>query len=287
MPRDIVIEIPKREAVPDWPDQQPVLEDPDEDFATPPPRPDEAMLYGIIGDIARAGSDGREVNPVSIAAACISWLAARVGPYHYLRIGDARHPVIINTLHVGRSAIAGKGESTALLRRIEHHIRGGSLFNECQLLGQSDSGLSTSEGLALLVHDGYREGKEEVPPIDDKRLHLVEEEFGGVLEKMKREGNALSASLRELFDGGSIRPKIKTSRLFATHPHVTIHGCITPFELREKLDGNSIHNGLANRFMIFWAERTCLVAIPPETDKAVVEELASRLGRVIDFAMGK
>ncbi|MCG5494412.1 DUF3987 domain-containing protein [Ectothiorhodospira variabilis] len=245
------------------------------------------MLYGVIGDIARAGSEGREVNPVAVAASAISWLSARVGPFHYLRIGDARHPVIINTLHVGRSAIAGKGESVALMKRIEHRLRGGSLFNESDLLGLTDSGLSTSEGLAMLVHDGCRDGKEEVPPVEDKRLWMLEEEFGGVLEKMKREGNALSASLRELFDGGSIRPKIKTSRLFATHPHYACHACITPFELREKLDGNSIHNGLANRHLVLWAERTCLVPVPPETDGSVVASLAEHLTRIITFAKGR
>jgi putative DNA primase/helicase len=258
-----------------------------EDFTTPPPRMDPAMLYGLIGDIARAGSEGREVNAVAVAAATISWLSARVGPYHYLPIGDKKHPVLLNTLHVGRSAIAGKGESLALLSRIEHHLRGGSLYNDSPLLGLSDSGLSTSEGLALLVHDGYRDGKEEVPPIEDKRLHMVEEEFGGVLERMKREGNALSSSLRELYDGGSIRPRVKSSRLFATHPHFSMHACITPFELREKLDGNSINNGLANRFLIVWAERTCLVPIPPETDGALVRDLAGRLEKAITFAKNR
>ena len=59
------------------------------DTITPPPVPDtDAMLSGIIGEIARAGSDDKEVNPVAVAAACLSWLSA-----------DWRHPAPRQPVH--------------------------------------------------------------------------------------------------------------------------------------------------------------------------------------------
>ena len=260
----------------------------DEDYTTPPPQATDAMFFGLIGDIAHAGSEGREVSGVSVGLAAISWLAAQIGRDVFVPIGDVRHPVVINTLHSGRTMVAAKSESAALIRRIEYSIRGGSMFDVCPVLGQSHTGgLSTSEGLALLVHDGYRDGKEDIPPIDDKRLWVYEPEFGGLLEKMRREGNAISATLRDVYDGGSIRPATKTSRLWATSPHITVHATITPTELRLKLDENAIHNGLANRFLIAWAERTCFVPLPAPTDKVMVEALAKSVQQVLTFALGE
>ena len=262
-------------------------EDPEEDYTTPPPRASEKMFYGLVGDVADAGSAGREVSPVSVGLAFITWLSAHLGRDLYVMIGDVRHPVVINGLHTGRTMVAAKSESTALVRRIEYAIRGGSMFDVTPLLGQCHTGgLSTSEGLALLVHDGYRDGKEDIPPIDDKRLWVYEPEFGGLLEKMKREGNALSATLRDVYDGGSIRPATKTSRLWSTSPHIVVHATITPTELRFKLDENAVHNGLANRFLCIWAERTCFVPLPEPTDKVVVEALAKGVKAVLEFALG-
>lgn len=259
--------------------------DGDEDYTTPPPRPDDRMFYGLVGDVAHAGADGKEVSPVSVGLACISWLSAHIGRDMFIRIGDLRHPIVINTLHVGRSMIAGKGESSALIRRVERSIR--SEFATAELLGRTHTGgLSTAEGLALQVHDGFTMGKQEVPPIDDKRLLAVEGEFGGLLEKMKREGNALSATIRDLFDGGSIRPAIKNSPVWATNPHVVIHANITAYELHAKLDANSIHNGLANRFLMVWAERVRLIPIPSPTDPVMVEALAKSVVAVVRFALG-
>lgn len=259
----------------------------DEDYTTPPPEPRETMFYGLVGDFADAGSAGREVSPVSVGLAFITWLSAHVGRDTFVPIGDVRHPIVINGLHTGRTMVAAKSESTALVRRVEYSIRGGSMFDVTPLLGQCHTGgLSTSEGLALLVHDEYRDGKEEIPGIDDKRLWVYEPEFGGLLEKMKREGNALSATLRDVYDGGSIRPATKTSRLWATSPHIAIHATITPTELRLKMDENSIHNGLANRFLVAWAERTCFVPLPAPTHTFMVEALAKGVRSVLTFALG-
>ncbi len=256
------------------------------DDIVPPPIPDtDAMLRGIVGEIARAAADGREVHPVAVAAAAMCWLSAEVGPDIYLPIGDVWHRANLYTLHIGRSARGGKGEALGLVQRIRWRIIENN--PEAHPLGQVHSGgLSSREGLAGLVHDGYRMGKEEVPPVDDKRLWIVEPEFANVLAQGKREGNTLLPALRDVWDGGSIQPLTKHRGLWATRPHIALHGNITPGELTAKLEAKEINGGTVNRLLMVWAERTRLVALPAPTDRDLVAEFARRLEEVIRWARG-
>ena len=261
--------------------------DAEAEYPTPPPQPSEKMFYGLVGKVAHAGADGREVSPVAVALAFITWLSAQIGPDAFLPIGDVRHRILINGLHTGAPMMAAKSESTALVQRIDDTIRGGSCGESSPMLGPCHTGgLSTSEALALLVHDGYRAGKEDIPPIDDKRLWVCEPKFGGLLERMKRPGNALFEALCDLNDGGSIQPATKTSQLWSTSPHIAVHAIIIPAELRLKLDDNAIHNKLVKRFLIAWAERTSLVPLPAPTDTATVEALAKAVQEVLTFSLG-
>ncbi len=147
-------------------------------------------------------------------------------------------------------------------------------------------GLSSREGLALLIHDGFKEGKQEIEPIHDKRLWVIESEFANVLGQTKREGNTLSAALRDVWDGISIRPATKSSRVWATDPHIALSGAVTPGELRALLASRELTNGFANRFMMIWAERDKLLPFPQATPQEVVNDLAGRTLQVIEFAGG-
>lgn len=255
------------------------------DQITPPPAPDtDAMLHGIIGEIARAGSSGKEVHPVAVAAACMSWLSAAIGPDIYLPIGDTRHHTNLYTLHIGRSARGGKGESLGLVRRIRDAIYRGPDDHPC---GQMHSGgLSSREGLAGAVHDEYREGKAIIPAVEDKRLWIVEAEFANVLAQGKREGNTLLPALRDVWDGGNIQPLTKGKGMWSTHPHIALHGNITPGELQSRIEAREISGGTFNRIMMIWAERTCMVALPEPTDHAMVAGFARRIEDIIKWAVG-
>ena len=41
------------------------------------PRPDPACLYGLVGEIAKAGSETTEANPFAIAASAIAYIACK------------------------------------------------------------------------------------------------------------------------------------------------------------------------------------------------------------------
>lgn len=43
------------------------------------PRPDPACLYGLVGDVARAGGDTTEANPYAVAANFIAFMSCAVG----------------------------------------------------------------------------------------------------------------------------------------------------------------------------------------------------------------
>ena len=101
-------------------------------------------------------------------------------------------------------------------------------------------GLSSGEGLIYAVRDERYESKpirEDGQVIDyedvlvdegatDKRLMLIEEELSQGLKVMAREGNILSAIVRQAWDGGNLTPvdeKLAQSRQRRAHRHHWSH----------------------------------------------------------------
>ena len=245
------------------------------------PRPDPACLYGLVGDVAQAGSSNTEANPFAIAAAMLAYLGAAVGRGPYMPIGDDWNHARLFMVHVGRSSRGRKGTAKKLIYRINNAVKA---LDEYLVPQVHRGGLSTREGLALMIHDGYKDGKNEVPAIEDKRLLVVESEFANILHQSKRDGNTLSAALRDAWDGTSIRPAVKTCRVWASDPHIGIIGDVTPSELRELMHARELTNGFANRFIFFWAEGDKVLPFPQYTPKDVVEALADRVAQVLRFA---
>ena len=137
-----------------------------------------------------------------------------------------------------------------------------------------------------LIHDGYSQGKEEVQPVREKRLLVIEEELANVLAQGRREGNTLLPALRTAYDGHTLAPATKTNRIAATDPHLCIIGAITPGELVSRLDAREALGGTYNRFGWVWAERTCQVPLPAPTDDAVVRTLGGPCVKAIGWARG-
>lgn len=244
------------------------------------PRPSEDCLHGLIGDVAHAGSSTTEANPFAIAANFIAFMGCAVGRGPFMSVGNTWHHARQFTLHIGRSGRGRKGDATSLVSRIEHALRS---LNADATPQVHRGGLSSREGLVYLIHDGYTEGKNEVEAIIDKRLMVIESEFANILMQSKRDGNTLSSALRDCWDGVSLKPATKTSRLWATDPHVCLAAAITPGELHSLMASRELTNGFANRFMMFWAEKTKSMAFPAATPKEDVDALAARVLEVLEF----
>ena len=244
------------------------------------PQPDPACLYGLMGDVARAGSDGTETNAYAIAANFMVYLSCAVGRGVYLPIGNTWHHARLFCLHVGRSGRGRKGDAVSLTLRIDQALRA---MDEAFAPQIHRGGLSTREGLVALIHDGYRQGRQDAPAIEDKRLWVVESEFANVLHQGRRDGNTLSAALRDCWDGVDLKPATKSNRLYASDPHVCLSGAISPGELTGLMSTRELTNGFANRFLMIWAERSRMLPFPKETPQAVVEHLARRTLEVLTF----
>ncbi|MGD0962202.1 MAG: DUF3987 domain-containing protein, partial [Methylomonas sp.] len=240
------------------------------------PQPAEECLYGLVGEVARTGSTETETNPYAIAANFMAYLSCAIGRGPYLPIGNTWHHTRLFVLHIGRSGRGRKGDALSLVIRVAHSVQKMHAEFAPQI---HRGGLSSREGLVAMIHDGYQQ----VPAIVDKRLWVVESEFANILHHGRGRGNTLSAALRDCWDGICLKPATKSNRLYASRPHVCLSGAITPKELTSLMTSRELTNGLANRFLMIWAERSKIVAFPKATPQTTVETLAHRVHQVLQF----
>ena len=90
------------------------------------PKADPACLYGLTGDIARAGSDTTEANPFAVALNALAYLGCCLGRGPYLEVGNTYHHARLFTMHVGRSGCGRKGDAVSLLHRLDMALRPGA-----------------------------------------------------------------------------------------------------------------------------------------------------------------
>jgi len=238
------------------------------------PIPDPQCLYGLVGEVALEGSDGAETNPYAIAGNFMAYLSCAIGRTPFLSVGNTCHHPRLFFLHVGRSGRGRKGDAISLVMRIDEAVRAHGEGLAPQI---HRGGLSSREGLAALIHDGYRLGQQEIPAMQDKRLWVVESEFANVLQQSRRGGNTLSAGLRDCWDGVDLKPATKSNRVQATAPHVCLSGAISPAELLALVQHRELLNGFINRFLMIWGERPQIEPFPKRTPQARVDALARKV----------
>jgi len=186
---------------------------------------------------------------------------------------------------VGKTASGRKGTSFGRVREVfkgldEHHEK------ECLV-----SGLASGEGLLYHIRDAVmKTDKDGETVVDagvlDKRLLIIEAEFANVLRVQGREGNTLSAFIRNLWDSGNARSLTKNSPLRTTNAHVSIIGHITQTELLVTLSEVESANGYANRFMFFAVERDKFLPFGSDINEIETGKLRRRLSEAISFAKG-
>jgi hypothetical protein len=120
--------------------------------------------------------------------------------------------------------------------------------------------------------------------IDDKRLLAFEGEFAATLRVLGREGNTLSALLRQSWDTGNLRVMTKNNPAQASDAHISIIGHITRDELRRYLDTTEAGNGFANRFLWFCARRSKALPFGGRLDEVDFSPLVNRLREAVSFA---
>ena len=243
--------------------------------------------YGLVGEIARCATATSEADPVAVMMTAHAWAAAAFGRSRFYRVGDTLHHARFAAVLVGASSRARKGTSFAPVQRVfraaEAILRAKSELPFPSGLPLSVvEGLSTGEGLIAEIRDARND--EDKGAVTDKRLLVVEGEFGKVLHQFQRPGNTLSAVMRLSWDGSDLGVLTKTSRERATAPHICIVGHITRHELNALFSANDVFNGVANRLLWAAVRRSQLVPFAKPMSDTDVAKIASELARVIEHA---
>ncbi len=257
---------------------------------TPPSQPawpeplDEAAFLGLAGDVVRGIDPHTEADPVAVLVSFLVGFGNAASAAPHAEVGATNHPPRTFVALVGETSRARKGDSWSAVRRLLATAAPDWASTRIQ------GGLSSGEGLIAAVRDSEEEVERktgETRTVDggvaDKRLLVVEGELARTLRAMHREGNTLSAIVRDAWDTGDLRVMTK-SQLRATGAHISIIGHITTEELKRELDETSLANGFANRFLWLAVRRSKLLPRPRPFTGPDVAVLAQRIRTALDFA---
>lgn len=248
---------------------------------TPWPSLDPAALTGLAGEIVRFIAPQTEADPVAILVQLLVAFGSCITTAPHWRVEAARHAGNLFVVLVGRSAMARKGTSWGYVWRLFEMID--SDWTRTRVM----SGLSSGEGLLHSIRDASHvvDAKGQADPgVTDKRLLALEPEFASVLKVLGREGNTLSAHIRNAWDGNRLQTLTRASPLCVTDPHVSVIGHITDDEFRRYLSTTEAGNGFANRFMLFAVRRARVLPFGGNLDERRLAALAERLGAAVKGA---
>lgn len=248
-------------------------------------------FHGYAGDIVRVIEPNSEADPVAILMHLLVAFGNLVGRGPHFSVGGTKHFTNLNAVHVGATASrkgTAKDDTFFVIRTVDQEW----IDNRVQ------SGLSSGEGLLWAVRDPIEESqpireKGRVvnyqtvvtdPGVKDKRLLLIEPEFGATLRVLERDGNTLSAQIRQAWDSGTLRVLTKTKAAQATEAHVSILGHVTREELLKYLVETEQANGFGNRILWLAVRRSKLLPDGGELQRLDLSRPVSCLKAAAEFA---
>lgn len=251
---------------------------------------DDAALHGLAGEVVQVIEPHTEADPMALLVSFLAEVGAMLNRGPHLVLDGSYHPLLFWPVLVGQSSKSRKGTAG---KRIESLLL---LADDGWTRGECKGTLSTGEGLTFAVRDPRYEEQplkekgrptgETVtvcvdPGIEDKRLFLVQSEFGAVLKIMAREGNSLSGVLRDAWDGQTLAPMTKANRVRASTPHIGIVAHVTQAELLRNLTDTETVNGFGNRFVWFAVHRSKELPFPSAPSDKELSALSRKIGRAL------
>jgi hypothetical protein len=109
-------------------------------------------------------------------------------------------------------------------------------------------------------------------------------EFSSVLTVMQREGNTLSAVLRDAFDRGNLGIVTKHHQTRATNALISAVGYITESELVRHLHETEMASGFANRFLFACVKRARLLPTGGSLSEEAVADMAEKVKAAVEYA---
>lgn len=218
----------------------------------PSPLKEEAY-WGYLGRLVKVIEPHTEADPVALLVQMIVLVGNVVGRSPYFKAEADRHGVNLFATMVGESAKGRKGTSWGYVVKLAEIIDPEWKINCLK------SGLSSGEGLIWAIKDETESDDSNDSEKKDKRLLSEEAEFASILRVLSREGNTLSAILRNAWDGKDLSILTKQNPVSAREPHISIVGHITRHELVKYLRDNEAGNGFGNRFLWVCVRRNKLL----------------------------
>jgi hypothetical protein len=215
------------------------------------PRPmAEDAFYGVAAEIVKVIEPKCETNREALLVPVLVSAGNMLGRDLEFRQAGKHHSNDY-TVVVGLSGI-GKG---AAWNNVE------SLFYAVDyewITKSAEGGYQSGESVVTAIRDAKvpPKGGEPFGEVKDKRLLIVEEEFGRLLSVATRDKNTLSHILRNAWKSKPLSSRSKTDPEKCMEPHVSIIAHITPTELSSRLSMVEQENGFGNRILWVHAYKT-------------------------------
>jgi hypothetical protein len=239
-------------------------------------------LLGLPGEIVTALDQYTEADQAGLLGQLLTAFGNACGKGRFLTVEDDNHGTNLFLVLFGDSSNGRKGTSLSRIMRILERV------DPPWRKERVKSGLVSGEGLIHHVRDATQTGEPSginapIGEPQDKRLLVSETEFAQVLNVMAREGNTLSAVLRNAWDGKDLTTLAKNSPEVATGAHVSIIGHITSTEITSLLSRNESANGFGNRFLWCKVKRSKILPFPKAIPEEILRLITEQLACALDF----
>lgn len=247
-------------------------------------------FYKLAGQFAKGATAKTEADPIAVLFTLLTRLGCYYGRNATLWHGGIPFPPKLFTVLVGLSSKGRKGTSVFPVARLFELVDDILKQYSIDPAPIADATVSSGEGLVFSLRDpsGKEDadtGKPADPGVIDKRLFILEEEFGGQLKVGRRDGSSVSPVLRKSWDyPGNYRFMTKQQPIQMSKTHVCLVGHTSPDELRKQLTSTEAANGFANRFAWVATRRSKVLSRPQMLSEKEMKMYAVQLTESIRFA---
>jgi Protein of unknown function (DUF3987) len=248
------------------------------------PQIDPAAFYGLAGRLVAAIAPHSEADPVALLVHIMIFFGNCAGRAVHMEVDGARHGLNEFAVFVGPTSKGRKGTARRRVERFFYRV------DSDWVKERIVSGLASGEGMIHAVRDpvqGVNKAGDAVVAdlgVQDKRLMIVEEEFASVIAVCQRERCTLSSTIRMSWDSGTLRNLSKHSPEVATGAHISIIGHITVDELVRTLDSTQLANGVGNRHLWLYVQRSKELPFGGDLDESDLNRLVMEFCAALDEA---
>lgn len=241
-----------------------------------------AAYHGLLGRLVRLAEPHTESDPAAILLQSVVAIGNLLGRKVFIRVERTKHFLVLFLILVGATSKGRKGTSWDLL--LDFFPFSAETWKEHRIM----AGLSSGEGLIWAVRDhdvGDNEDEDDAPPPEpeDKRLLVMEPEWARVLRVLERDGNTLSAIIRQCYDSGQLRVMTRKSPVSASNVHVSLIGHVTADEFRKLFRDTEAANGFGNRFLLACVQRSKVLPFGGHLNLNDMLPVQAELDEVIQF----